>query len=1037
MIMKKHIFLFLSCLTLCLLHSAAQNLSVQSVIKGSDGQPIEGALITIKGKKNTAISDGEGHFKMAIDSPRGIVTIKAEGYYEQSVPVEYLLNKKDPIVLASTTDRLMVRQNDVASTLTMEKKDFTERMDALGALGDLVPGLQVTGKSGMPGEGSYVHMGGVHSMNAETTPLIVVNGVPYFASQDVSGVAGAYSRDMLMGFSPKDIRSVSILKGADAAAWGSLGSNGVILIETQQATSDNLETRISFGGQYGLSFRGKSIPVLDASEYRSYMQDIGMTRYSSMTDLRNDYPFLQSSSNYDYLFNDNTDWMKEVSRTGFQTDNLFRVEGGDAIAKYNISFGYTKNEGTLHNSSTDKYHSLISADIMASRKVDIFANVGLAYVKSQLQNTGMNSGVSPILSSYLSMPLISPYAKEATGGRLHSYAAYDAWNVSESPVYAYDNMSNALALVNTVDGKDKIYDANTQIGINIKANDYLSFKGLFNMYYNYTEETMFIPGVSSRTILPQVYGTGLNMVATSTLVQSVYNYQAEARYARLFAGVHDLDVLLRGRYMIRNTELDASEGYNTAGDSYTTLDNTNDEQQTVGDNTIWKYMGWNLSANYTYSRLVKAKASLALDRASVTGVDAPTFALFPSAGVVFMAANTGKLPSWVDRLDISLEGSMSGNSRFSSNYAKNYYVSQRLFNMGGIVRSNMPNTKLQMERKRQLDFGLNLQLLGGMVELQANYFTAENYDLLLNRDISEVYGTKTYYDNSGSITNSGIDLALRITPINTKDWTVTLGANASLVRSRVKSLGGDTELLTTYTSYDSDDARMMMRVGETPWQFYGYQTAGVYATTEAANAANLKNAKGDKYRAGDVIFVDQNGDGMIDDEDMVCLGSSLPSVYGGINLHVRYKQWELNADFGYTAAGKLYNATRRQLVSMSTFHNQATAVLNRWQVEGQQTDMPRADYGDTMGNNKFSDRWIEDGDYLKLRNLRLSYSFGKLLGVIRSGNVYVAGENLFCLTNYLGSDPEYAYSYDESLRGFDYAKLALPVTVKIGFNLNF
>jgi hypothetical protein len=228
-----------------------------------------------------------------------------------------------------------------------------------------------------------------------------------------------------------------------------------------------------------------------------------------------------------------------------------------------------------------------------------------------------------------------------------------------------------------------------------------------------------------------------------------------------------------------------------------------------------------------------------------------------------------------------------------------------------------------------------------------------------------------------------------------------------------------------------------MAVDEKPYQFYGYQTNGVYSSADEAAAANLVNSSGIHYQAGDVRFIDQNHDGVINDDDKVALGSSLPTMFGGINLMLRYKQVTLDANFGYTLGAKLYNATRRQNESMSTFYNQSTAVLDRWQVDGQQTDMPRANYGDAIGNNLFSDRWIEKGDYIKLRSLKLAYTFNKLFNFVRSGNVFVAAENLFSVTKYLGSDPEFAYSYDEALRGFDYAKVALPITIKAGFNLNF
>lgn len=228
-----------------------------------------------------------------------------------------------------------------------------------------------------------------------------------------------------------------------------------------------------------------------------------------------------------------------------------------------------------------------------------------------------------------------------------------------------------------------------------------------------------------------------------------------------------------------------------------------------------------------------------------------------------------------------------------------------------------------------------------------------------------------------------------------------------------------------------------MAVGSDPYEFYGYQTNGIFSTTDQAQQAALKNSNGDEYQAGDVWFVDQNNDGVIDESDKVSLGSNMPDFYGGINLSVRYRRFVLDANFAYSVGAKVYNATRRELESMDNFYNQSAAVLNRWQVEGQQTNMPRANYGDPMGNNLFSDRWIEDGDFLKLRSLKLSYNFDMLFNFIRSGNVYVAAENLFSLTNYLGHDPEFAYSYAEQLRGFDYSKMPLPITVRLGFNINF
>ncbi len=1045
--MKKRLYILLAAGTIAAAASA-QTTTIRSKVKATNGQPVTGAIITVAGEKNSVLSDEGGIFELKTDDNDATITVKADGYYERTLSLRLLKRKNGDtgfqITLvpqnevfydgkAETAHGTVSRNERPATISAIENKDFTDKLSVGAATRNQLSGLQIVEKSGMPGEGTYMNLRGIHSFVADNAPLIVINGIPYFGQRELSGIINGYSRDMLFGYSPKDIRSITVLKGADAAIYGSLGANGVVMIETQQATSDNLDTRISFSGQYGMNMRGTSIPMMDATQYRNYMGAVGMTAYPSFTALTADYSFLQNTANLNsYLFNENTDWMKEIQRTGFQTENIFRVEGGDEIAKYNISFGYTGNQGTLRTTNSDRYHTLISSDVMVSRKIDITANVGLAYINSNLHNQGMRPEVNPLLAAQRSMPLVSAYAKQTDGSVLPIYAKYNVWQTSSIPYTAYNDVSNPLALVNTAEGTDKIYDANAQLGLNYKFNDYLKLSALVGLYYNYTEETMFIPGVSNQTIIPQLNGTGRNQVSNGVIRQTMNNYQLQGQYNRTFNKIHEFSAIATARLMRRNLEFDWSTGFNTANDWERTLDKTNDEKSTTGDNIQWNYMGYNLHADYIWNRILRGQLGLAIDGTSVTGDDAARFGFFPSAGITFMAANTGALPTLFNRLNISLEASLSGNSRFSSNYGKSYYISKASgeYGIGTITRANMPNTRLSWEKKRQIDLAIDASLLNGRLDLGLAVYANESYDLLLNSGVSYVYGSTAYYENSGKISGKGLEASLRLAPIQTRDFGLVLSGTFATQESKIKSLGGADSYLITYTDYNHDDARMLMAVDQKPYQFYGYQTNGIYSTTDEALADALVNSSGMAYQAGDVRFVDQNGDHIINGEDMVSLGSSLPTMFGGLNIMLRYKKITLDANFGYSLGAKVYNATRRDAESMQTFYNQAQSVLNRWQVEGQAT------YGDAIGNNLFSDRWIENGDYMKLRSVRLAYNFDKFLSFVRSGNVFVAAENLFTLTKYLGYDPEFAYSYDESLRGFDYAKLALPVTLKIGFNLN-
>ena len=409
-----------------------------------------------------------------------------------------------------------------------------------------------------------------------------------------------------------------------------------------------------------------------------------------------------------------------------------------------------------------------------------------------------------------------------------------------------------------------------------------------------------------------------------------------------------------------------------------------------------------------------------------------------------MGANTPGFVDVFDVFNVTGELSLTGNSRFSSNYAKNYYVSNNLFNLGTIVRSGVPNSSLEWEKKFQADLGADVATTGNRIGFRLNGFFAHHYDLLLDSRISSVYGSnEAYYSNTASINNLGGELSLRFNPIHTHDIDWVLTASVAHVSSTLTNLGDTDEFIQTYTAYDNDDAQTRLKVGRSPYEFYGYKTAGVYATTAEAQAPTaatgtaLRNTYGKEYQGGDVIFIDQNNDGIINDEDRVPLGTARPDLYGAFGSSFSYRKITFSVDFGFSVGGKAYNAVRRWTESMDNFHNQALSVVNRWQIEGQQTYMPRAAYGDPSGNNFFSDRWIEDASYLKIRNLRLAYAFDSQLFNFVSGNVWLGAENVWTLTRYLGGDPEFSYSFAEALRGFDYAKVTIPMNVKVGFNLNF
>jgi len=923
--------------------------------------------------------------------------------------------------------------------LAVSNENFNKKLSLDLAIQDKIPGLLLVGKSGMPNEGAFLNYRGIHTFTASNSPLVVINGIPYFGNEDVSKVINGYSRSIFSSLNVNDIKKVSLLNGSEAAMYGSLGSNGVLLIETEQATSNNLDTKISFSGQYGIRTPNRTIPTLGIADYKNYMQDIGTTRYGSLSSLVKDYPFLENADNYyTYLFNNNTDWFSQIQSQAFVTDNVFRVEGGDAIAKYNMSFGYTSDGGVMGQTKSDRYHTLINTNILVSRKVDIFANVGLAYTTSKLLEQGLSNETNPILAASLAMPIISPFKKESNGNILNRYAYYNEWNVNANPTFEYDNVSNPLAIVNTVLGTDKIYDANIRLGLNYHANRFLTFTGLLNININYTEESNFIPGITDHAIIPQYFGEGFNTVRRGVMQSRSDFYALNAVYKRKFNSVHDFKGTAGVRYFGQKMETDLGSGYNTSNDYYSSLDHVTENERIDGNNVEYKWLNYYVNGDYTFNRILKANLNVALDGSSVSGIDAPRFNIFPSLGVTGVLGNLDILPDAVSLLNLTAEVSRTGNSRFSSNYAKNYYQNSNLFNLGTIVRQNVPNTNLQCEKNNQIEFGVDVALFKSLIDLHANYYFAKSTDLLVARSISSVYGSAEYYDNTGSIATQGMEIMLRFYPVKTKDFDWSISGTIANAKSKIVALGNTDELTMSFKQYNNDDVTIMMKKGESPYQFYGYLTDGVYSTTSEANASGLTNIYGESVQAGDTKFVNVNdNDNLINANDKVLLGSATPDFFGKLNTTFRYKKISFSADFGYSVGNKAYNAVRRELESMSTFNNQSESVLNRWQVEGQNAALPRAVYGDPAGNNVFSDRWIEDASYIKLRNLTLQYDFGKLLNICQSGTIYITGDNVLTFTKYLGSDPEFSYSTADFMQGFDYAKVARPKTIQVGFQLYF
>lgn len=1010
-----------------------------TVLEPYKNKPVEGAVISITGLKTSVKTDKDGKFQAEIPSSKGVISVWFPGYYTNVQPIDG--RKKINVILISEeksgySETMLLPFKGAANIrekqtnlFSIQKKDIGLNKTEVEQTLTKIPGLQVIGKGGMPGEGSFFGIRGTNTLSASSSPLIVVNGIPYMPDMNESGIIGGFSKSILNSLNPRDIQNITVLKGADATLYGSLGSNGVIMIETDKAV--DLDTKVEFSSQFGVELNQSKLPVMGVKEYKNYIGNVALTKYDDMANVLDLFPYLVDNDSYyyKYLYNNNTNWQKLIYSPGVTTDNVLKIKGGDAIAKYDVSLGYKNKDGQMEGTNYSKYYARLNSDVNLSRKLTFNSSIMMSYMDYTLQEQGMLENTNPMLAAMKKGPLFSPYEKDADNNLLPDYASI---RDAEGNLIVNNMVSNPLSLVNKVTANDQDYDIHVNAGMNYKMTDNFSISGIMGLYYFFTRQNLFVPGVTETSIMPLNNQLANNTVrsAQGTTFNTYFNLNAN--YNKTFNDIHLVKASIGAQVAMNNNSYDAGSGYNTANDFYKTLGYvTSSSRNYYGYVNAWNWQNYNANAQYIYNHQLALGASLSLDASSSTGTDATLFQAYPAVNATWMVKNSIlKDADQINKLNIRGEFASTGNSRFSSSLSKYYYINKVYRELSGLTRSGIPNTKIVPELNQTFNLGTDISLFNNRLDLTADVYFTKNSKVIMPVSVSAAYGTDYVYANAASAENKGFEVGAQYAAIQTKNLKWYVGGTIASNKNSVLSLGGQ----KTMVSNMSDGSAVITEIGKSLYSFYGLQvnkSNPVFATQAQATEANLKTAAGESYEAGDIHFIDQNNDNVIDDRDRVNLGNANSTLFGSFYTNVQFRNFELSANFGYSVGNKMYNAVRRSMESMSDFTNQLTSVTKRWMNEGQVTSMPRATYGDPLGNSQFSDRWIEDASYLKLKELTLSYNFKFLNGT----TVYISGENLFTVTKYLGLDPETMYSYDTSLRGFDYGKLPQARSFKVGFNI--
>jgi TonB-linked SusC/RagA family outer membrane protein len=658
---------------------------------------------------------------------------------------------------------------------------------------------------------------------------------------------------------------------------------------------------------------------------------------------------------------------------------------------------------------------------------------------------------SPSFIALAKSPFLSPYAYDNAGNPSHYLAEADDY--LEGMFQGRGRLANPASILEYGDGKNRNSLGNRLIVFAItpkyEFNKHLTVSEHFALTLVNTNENYYLPIQGTPTFVVD----GLDESATlNNLVMSQASsltaIQSDTRLAwKNQFGAHQVGVMGGVRYLNSAYKLTSQSGYNTPNDKAPKMNSSLSFKDTDGANDKTSEFIWYALGNYNYAQRYYVNAGISAHASSRFGKDADglkmagvVWGLFPSVEAAWVISNeswfAGIKPINYLRLNVGFD--VTGNDDIDYTASRSYFVSSRMLNSSatGIAIGNIGNTELKWESTSRLTAGIEGNFFDNRLNLRFNYFKSWTSNLLSLQQLAWTSGLEANWSNEGKLENSGFDAHAVVKVINLKDFRWELGASVGHYKNKVTALPDNNRSFET----NLYGATVQTKVDQPVGVFYGYKTNGVYSTSAeaAANGKYLVKENGDKlfFKAGDMNFVDQDGNGTIDEKDRTVIGDPNPDLYGNIHTTLSWKNLTLSAVFNYSLGNDIFNYQRSLLEGGTYFLNQTTAMKNRWTTEGQKTNYPRVEYKDPMGNARFSDRWIEDGSYLRLSNITLSYYLPiqstYLQGITIFGNV----NNLFTITKYLGSDPDCGIAGGILTQGIDRGLLGKGRSFSMGVNIN-
>lgn len=1036
----KLFFLFIAMLNAV----TALAIKVEGTVLDETKQPIIGATVMVKGTSEGTTTDLDGKFSIKVDRVKeDILVISYIGYKTKHIPLKgrsIITVEMEPEITA--LDEVVVvgygtmRKSDLTGSVTSVKTDDAEaaRVNSFDKmLQGKAAGVMVSTGSAAPGGSVSVRIRGTSSLRGNNSPLYVVDGIiisnlgdtsdPMSAGQQ-GGNSRAQEQNPLASISPQDIENIEILKDASATAiYGSQGANGVVLITTKKGKTGKPSVTVS--SNVTISTLAREIPMLNTQSY---------------LDFRNSPAFLGPDGTpitMDGLTPIN--WQKESTRMAVSQNYRASVSGKSQKTGYFLAAGYSDQQGVIRQTGVNKYDIRFNLDQEINDYISLKSNSSFSTIK-----TSMTSGTDKLANTRTSivrhMISFKPYRGTAASDDYTGYdediTTPDAWFTD------YDD-----------DSEENLF--NTNLSVDVKALKWLTFRVRGGMVYKTKERSMWFGRMTS--VGAQTNGKA----GIATLTSRSYNTEALMLFDHKFNKKHSVNGTLGVVY-----DKKVDQQTSITGENFFTEDLRADG--ITNANTLYPYQFSKVGVQlfsvlargvYNYDNRYVATATFRADGSSKF-LKGNRFSYFPSLALAWRINQEEWMSRFekISNLKLRLGWGQVGNqavAAYQTLQSYNTVVAARPDGNPepGLIPARIPNPDLKWETSEQYNVGVDLGLFDQRLTFTADAYIKNTVNLLQQIALPNSSGFNSMWINNGKIQNKGIEFAVEATPIVNKNWNWTVGGNVSFVKNTIKELGmaptnfgmlknvsgywGDNVGNNTFTKFPAN----AFIVGRSIGLFMGYKTAGImqqdeYDILKAEN--RTLTMKGKEIIPGDVKYIDQNGDNIVDDNDRVIIGNPNPDLTFAFTTALSYKQWKLDMAFNGVVGGDIINANLidETDVKNANLNVRKDAFYKAWTPENMSNAYPRLGY---EPKGVLSDRYVENGSYLKLSNISLSYLLNfKKSTTIKSLSFNFTASNLFTITSYSGYDPDVnTFANDVDRMGIDLTSYPSARNFTFGVIANF